>query len=463
VNASRPPRRSRNRGIRGRPAQPTQRERTTLLPVVSALWSAYVGAPAPPALDRWLARTLSQLDGLSRERRLWLGACLADGVRFAWLALLCHEASGRAPGAARRHVLAGVGDVQEAWRRLGAVAPATFFFWVFLRLREAGARPPRLEEPGPGAVGDWHRIREARAADLALGARLVWVGLPTALAEPLARRIARSGWTAAEQRLFIDRQITRPPLWLRLADPAMLKTVLAELRQAGFAVSGEGDAIAAVGERGIFELPCWREGRVEIQDLASQRIGRAVGVEPGQFVWDACAGGGGKTLQLAALMRGTGAVYATDPREEALADLRRRAKRAGLTSVRAYPWDGESLPDFGKTVARHGGFDRVLVDAPCSGSGTWRRNPDGRLWADPATLGELTATQTRLLDVAAGAVKPGGLLVYATCSWYVEEDEDVVAAFLAGHPEFAQVVQELHGNPREDADTTFSAVLRRAT
>jgi len=461
VTASRPPRRVRAPGSRPPGRRPTQRDSAALLPVLYRLWSAYVGEPEPPALDRWLARTLSRLDGYSREQRLWLGAGLADGVRFAWLALLCDEARGRTPGAALRHVLAGVGDTGDAWRRLRAVAPESLFFWVFLRLREAGAQPPRLAEPGPGAVVDWHRIRTGLAGNPSLAARLAWSGLPATLAAPLEQRAARSGWVEGELALFLERQVTRPPLWLRLADLATLKPVLAELRRAGFAVSGEGDAIAAVGDRGIFELECWRDGRVEIQDLASQAIGRAVAPEPGHFVWDACAGGGGKTLQLAGLMRGSGAVYATDPRKAALADLRRRAKRAGLTSVRAHPWNGDALPDFGKAVARHGGFDRVLVDAPCSGSGTWRRNPDGRLWADPAALGDLAATQSRLLDLAAGGVKAGGLLVYATCSWYVVENEDVVASFLGEHAEFALVGQQLHGNPREDADTTFSAVLRR--
>jgi len=444
-----------------KPPQPTQRERAALLPRLYELWSAYGHAPEPPLLDRWLANELSRLDGLSREKRLWLGAALAAGARFAWLALLCHETSGLAPRAALSRALAGVGDAREAWRRLGGIPPPAFFFWVFLREREEGGRPPRLDEPRPGAVADWHRLRTGLAGDPSLAGRLAWAGLPAVLAAPLARRAMLSGWTAEELRLFVARQAERPPLWLRLADPAAREPVLAELRRAGFTARGEGHAIAAKGERGIFELACWRDGRVEIQDLASQRIGEAVAAAPGCFVWDACAGGGGKTLQLAALMRGTGAIYATDRRAEALADLRRRAKRARLTNVRAYPWRGEEPPDFGKTVARHGGFDRVLVDAPCSGSGTWRRNPDGRLRADQAALGAFAAAQARLLELAAEAVKPGGSLVYATCSWRAEENEDVAAAFLAAHPEFALEAQQLHGNPREDADTTFSAVMRR--
>ena len=310
-------------------------------------------------------------------------------------------------------------------------------------------------------MGDWHRVREDIAVDGSIAARLLWVGLPDGLAPLLDERAQRCGWTDDDLNVFIDRQVVRPPLWLRMQDSGVLGDVLDELRRAGFRVEAMGDSIAAVGDRGIFELECWRRGHVEVQDLASQAIGVMVSAEPGHFVWDACAGGGGKALQLATIMGGTGAVYATDPNERALADLRKRAKRAGLNSVRAYPWDGQALPEFGKSVSRRGGFDRVLVDAPCSGSGTWRRNPDGRLRLQPAGLAELTAVQSHLLDVTSGAVKPGGLLVYATCSWLAAEDEEQVEAFARRHPEFQVLGQAMHGNPGDDADTTFTAVLRR--
>lgn len=457
----RPSRPDKGRGRSNPQGTTTQRDQAVLLPKLFELWAEYVGKESPPPLDRFLARSLGDLEGLSRERRLWIGAALADGVRFAWLALLCAESAGRSPIGVVNRAREGIGDLAEAWQRLGQLEPRDVFFWVFLRLREAGANPPRMQEPVAGAVGDWHRIREDLARDGGIAARLLWVGLPDGLAPHLQERADRCGWTDEELHLFIDRQVLRPPLWLRMQDSGVLDDVLSELRRAGFTTEVYDDAIAAVGDRGIFELECWRRGHVEIQDLASQAIGLMVGVEPGQFVWDACAGGGGKSLQLAAIMGGTGAVYATDPNERALRDLRQRARKAGLNSVRAYPWDGAALPDFGKSVSRRGGFDRVLVDAPCSGCGTWRRNPDGRLRLMPDDLTALTDVQSHLLDVAAGGVAPGGLLVYATCSWLAAEDEDQVDAFAARHPEFQLLAQAMHGNPADDADTTFTAVLRR--
>ena len=442
----------------------SQRERAVLLPRLWDLWTAYTAEPTAPHLDRWLGRELSRLEGLDRTERLWLGAQVTAAVRFAWLALLCHTTAGLAPRRALALVRAGITDPQVAWPRLRAIAPPSFFFWAFMRQREDKERPPRLDEPWPGAVNDWHRLRDGVAADRSLAARLVWAGLPVSLAEPLQQRSARSGWTADEMSRFVDRQAQRPPLWLRLRTAGDRRAVVAELRAAGFQVAAHDLALAVRGERGIYELACHHTGRVEVQDLASQAIGNAVAAAPGHFVWDTCAGGGGKSLQLAALMANNGAVYATDRRGEALADLRRRAKRAGFTSVRAHVWDGAALPDFGKTVARRGGFDRVLVDAPCSGSGTWRRNPDGRLRGDPAAaarLAALTDAQSHLLATAAGAVKPGGRLIYATCSWLGAENEEVVAGFLASRPEFSLIAQGLHGNPAEDADTVFCAVMKR--
>ncbi|MBE0565786.1 MAG: RsmB/NOP family class I SAM-dependent RNA methyltransferase, partial [Krumholzibacteria bacterium] len=264
---------------------------------------------------------------------------------------------------------------------------------------------------------------------------------------------------AAARRVLADGQGPRPAAPDRGARRA---AVLAELAGQGFLVVEErSPALAVVGPKGIYELACHRDGLVDIQDLASQQIGLAVDARPGQTVWDCCAGAGGKSLQLAAAMQGKGAVHATDLYENKLKDLRRRARRAGWANLRAGLWDGDRLPDFGPEVLGRGGFDRVLVDAPCSGSGTWRRHPDGRLRFAPDQLPDLAAVQQSLLVTAAEAVRPGGLVVYATCSWFRAENEDVVAAFLAARPEFALRAQQLHGNPAEDADTTFTAVLER--
>ncbi len=364
------------------PAPRPALQRTVLLDHLFSLWTKLTAEPTLPHLDRWLARELGaqgDLGGMHRPQRLWLGEQLTEGVRFAALALFAESA-----GLTIARTLAQwqTPPPQDAglWPRLREVPPATVFFWVFLRRRHDGARLPRLPEPGADAMKVWSALRARCDGTTDPAARFLWAGVPPWFVAQLSRRAQTSGWTPDQARRFQDRQASRSPLWLRMNRPEHVEKIVRELRRAKFTVVQEADdALMVAGDQGIYELKCYREGLLEVQDLASQAIGRAVEAEPGHFVWDCCAGGGGKSLQLAAGMAGRGAVYATDIQEARLQDLRRRAKRASFNSVRAHLWDGESLPDFGSTIAKRGGFDRVLVDAPCSGSGTWRRNPDGRL------------------------------------------------------------------------------------
>jgi 16S rRNA (cytosine967-C5)-methyltransferase len=227
---------------------------------------------------------------------------------------------------------------------------------------------------------------------------------------------------------------TPPPLWLRLQTRSE-KRLLHELRRAGLDIRrrvslGNTTAVAVSGQRSVYSLSAYQQGRIEVQDLASQCVGAACAPAEGQRWWDACAGGGGKTLLLADRMRGRGQVVASDVREYKLRDLRRRARRTGLHNISPRSWDGSSVD------RRRSSFDGVLVDAPCSGSGTWRRNPDARWSAEPGEVDRLRELQLSILRRAAGAVGPGGVLVYATCSMFREENEDVAAAFLGEEDAF---------------------------
>lgn len=225
----------------------------------------------------------------------------------------------------------------------------------------------------------------------------------------------------------------RPPLWVR-RQGGEADAVRTELCAAGLPPQPHprlADALRLDNPRvNLYTVPAYSEGRIEVQDLASQGIGAVCAPRPGERWWDACAGAGGKALQLAGRMQGRGTVVATDLRAYKLEDLRRRARRAGLCNIRTHAWDGTPLPP------RKATFDGVLVDAPCSCSGTWRRNPAARWTASEAEIGELQALQTRLLAAAATGVRPGGVLVYATCSLFAAENEAVADAFLAAHPAF---------------------------
>lgn len=187
-------------------------------------------------------------------------------------------------------------------------------------------------------------------------------------------------------------------------------------------------------------LSAYRKGLVEVQDEGSQLVALLVGAKPGISVADYCAGAGGKTLALAAMMEGRGTLMACDVARKRMADLPPRLKRAGIGNVTLDVLDEDESPKKrgGNWAKRHkASFDRVLVDAPCSGSGAWRRNPDARWRLSAEAVAEHVARQEDILSRAARLVKPGGRLVYATCSILCEENEDVAAAFLETHGEFA--------------------------
>ena len=182
--------------------------------------------------------------------------------------------------------------------------------------------------------------------------------------------------------------------------------------------------------------PMFLDGAVEVQDEGSQLLGMLVEPRRGEMVVDFCAGAGGKTLQMGAAMNSSGRLYAFDISDKRLANLGPRLKRSGLSNVFPQRIAGENDA---KVKRLRGKIDRVLVDAPCTGLGTLRRNPDLKSRQTDAAIAELNAKQRAILDAAAGLLKPGGRLVYGTCSLLVEENEDMVREFLGRHPDFALV------------------------
>ena len=179
----------------------------------------------------------------------------------------------------------------------------------------------------------------------------------------------------------------------------------------------------------------FRAGLVEIQDEGSQLIAALVGAQPGQRVCDFCAGAGGKTLALAMTMANRGQLVACDTSIARLDNAARRLRRAGVSNAERH-----LLQPGDKWAKRRGKtFDRVLVDAPCTGTGTWRRNPDARHRLTQADLAELTARQAAIMDAAALLVRKHGRMVYATCAMLSEENETQVMHFLARHPGFSLV------------------------
>lgn len=245
----------------------------------------------------------------------------------------------------------------------------------------------------------------------------------------------------AEDALQLARSLqAQAPLDLRVNTvKATQAEVLAQLQAEGLAA--QAMPYAPLGVRlqdkvALHKHPLFLEGKVEVQDEGSQLLTHLVAPRRGEMVADFCAGAGGKSLALGALMRNSGRLYAFDVADKRLQNLGQRLKRSGLSNLHSQLLASEHDPRLKRLAGK---FDRVLVDAPCSGLGTLRRNPDLKWRQLPQDVAELAAKQRSILDSAARLVKPGGRLVYATCSLLAEENAEVAQAFLAEHPQFRPV------------------------
>lgn len=191
--------------------------------------------------------------------------------------------------------------------------------------------------------------------------------------------------------------------------------------------------VRLTGKPALQRVPLFQEGAIEVQDEGSQLLALLMAARRGEMVVDFCAGAGGKTLALGAAMRNTGRLYAFDVSEKRLSKLKPRLARSGLSNVHPTVIAHENDA---KVKRLAGKIDRVLVDAPCTGLGTLRRNPDMKWRQTPEAVAEMNVKQASILASASRLVKPGGRLVYATCSILDEENEDIVTSFLAAHPDF---------------------------
>lgn len=288
----------------------------------------------------------------------------------------------------------------------------------------------------------------------------LWLGEVTAIDRstlPAALRASMPDWIMSrliaqlgeEQAMQLMNVLNQPaPLDLRVNTVKSDRdAVQAELTTAG--IVSVPTVLSPLGLRmykkpALQNMPLFKEGYVEVQDEGSQLLAQILGAKRGEMVADFCAGAGGKTLALGAWMRNTGRLYAFDVSEKRLAKLKPRLARSGLSNVHPVLIAHENDA---KVKRLSGKLDRVLVDAPCSGLGTLRRNPDMKWRLSEKDLDELNVKQRAILGGAARLVKPGGRLVYATCSLLDQENEVVVRDFLSSHSDFilrpmSEIVEE---------------------
>jgi 16S rRNA (cytosine967-C5)-methyltransferase len=329
----------------------------------------------------------------------------------------------------------------------------------------------QLETFLKGSDRDW--ALALKAADIESLPAAVRLSLPDWL---YARLTAES--SEQEAAAFGRAMLKTAPLDLRVNTlMADRDRVLGDLRASGFEAEPTHFSpvgIRVAGKPAINRHQLFASGAIEVQDEGSQLLAYLVSPRRREMVVDFCAGAGGKTLQLGAMMQSQGRLYALDVSEKRLKNLAPRLKRSGLSNV--HPQIIASENDI-KVKRLAGKIDRVLVDAPCSGLGTLRRNPDLKWRQSPQSIDELAVKQHSILSAAATLLKPGGRLVYATCSVLAQENRVVVEAFLAGHPEFEVIscrkaLEESHIaleskeflelRPQlHDTDAFFAAVMQR--
>lgn len=362
----------------------------------------------------------------------------------------------------RRRSLAARCGADVSSRRMLLAALVVVFGW----------NRRQLEPVLRASEADW--LGEVKGFDPATMTPAERADMPDWLFESLVRQYG------VEETLALAAALNQPaPLDLRVNDlKAERAAVIARFAADGLgALAGEFSpwAIRLDGKPAVARHPLFLEGAVEVQDEGSQLLGLLLAPRRGEMVVDFCAGAGGKTLLLGALMKNTGRLYAFDVSDRRLANLKPRLARSGLSNVHPVRIEHERDPRVRRLAGK---ADRVLVDAPCSGLGTLRRNPDLKWRQGEAAIAELTAKQGAILTAAATLVRPGGRLVYATCSLLAAENDAVVDGFLAEHPAFqplsageilARQEIALEGDRlrllphRHGCDGFFAAVLERAS
>jgi 16S rRNA (cytosine967-C5)-methyltransferase len=442
------------------------------------LWEKLLSLPDFPQLDRWLSAEMKKHRQFGKTDRYWYREMIFAAIRFGSMALFL-EVLHQQSKSDRKLSLEGslpnslfqfpekYADGISVIKKWSTIPSPDFLFWILLHYMRLypGIEVDLSLFPKQISRRDiYEKLSRLMNRTPSWRLHLIWWGIPLWYEDLLTQRIKTSSWTSAQVDQFLVNQGKRPPFWLRLNRGEYKQGIIQELASQGFSVREVSRALSVEGRKGIFELNAYKNGWIEIQDLASQEIGRRVAAHRGDLVWDCCAGGGGKSLQIASRAGGErGALYASDIRSYKLQELKKRARRAGLFNIRTFEWNGKALPTFDKEVQLKGGFHWVLVDAPCSASGTWRRNPDAKWRFKLNELPELLKLQAELLSNAGKAVRPQGSLVYATCSWLVQENEHIVEQFLQKHPDFSLISSEMLGNPYQNADTMFVAVMRKKT
>lgn len=326
----------------------------------------------------------------------------------------------------------------EFWKLLGA--------WCILSDVDlpawnefAGISPPQVRERHKNAVYT-RKIRQS---------------IPDWLDELGEKELGEEKWEVELSALNEEAEVVLRTNTLKIAK-GPLRKLLQDEDIAANVLTDFPDALVLEERQNVFATPEFKQGLFEVQDAGSQAVAPFLDIGPGMRVIDACAGAGGKTLHLAALMKNKGRIIAMDTEQWKLDELQKRARRAGVSNLEA------RLIDSGKTVKRlAGSADRLLLDVPCSGLGVLKRNPDAKWKLSPDFIERVKELQQHILNDYCQMVKPGGLIVYATCSILPSENERQVERFIAANSADYELLRERHIFPSEGFDGFYMALIKR--
>jgi len=281
--------------------------------------------------------------------------------------------------------------------------------------------------------------------------------IPDWMDELAVKEIGEKRWEKEIHELNQQARVILRVNTLKIAKQELQKLLLEEDIETEF-IDNQPDALVLTERKNVFMTTIFKKGFFEVQDASSQLVAPFLDVKPGMRVIDTCAGAGGKTLHLASLMQNKGQIIALDIYAHKLKELKKRAKRDGAHNIDIRPIESS------KTIKKlKESADRVLIDAPCSGLGVLKRNPDSKWKLQPEFIENIKATQAEIIDNYSKMVKKGGKLVYATCSILPSENELQIEKFLKNHPEFVLLEDKKVSPVQSGFDGFYMALMERKT
>jgi 16S rRNA (cytosine967-C5)-methyltransferase len=350
----------------------------------------------------------------------------------------------------RRFVAEAIYDIVRYYRLYAALAESRNNYWFMIAcwLVLKNIQVPTWNEFQHVNEGEIRKNHERLKPD-----PLISESYPDWLWERCARELGEQSWRLEAVELNKPAEVFLRVNSLR-SEPGKL---IRELTAEGYPVEkveGIPNALRLLKRSNVFKSKLFQDGLFEVQDAGSQLIGEFVNPKPGEVVVDGCCGAGGKSLQLAALMKNKGRIVCFDVEERKLEELRKRARRAGAFNIEA------KLADAGATAVLSTKADKVLLDVPCSGTGVLKRNPDAKWKLSPESIETTSNLQAQILNNYSEMTKYGGELIYSTCSILPSENEEQVRKFLSTHPEFEMQAQRTIC-PHEGFDGFYMAKLVR--